>query len=155
MVLARNPQLRIRDRAPGDRQALEAMTLETHRRDGYPKYLPEDLGSFIIDTDALGARAAISDGQVVGHVALHRHGAPQAVELAVSATGLDEDSIAAIAPKTRLLRPGTREHRMCLPAGGHSREIGRPPNSGTGKRQSFVSELTYGNLLMVAPRSDG
>ncbi len=74
-----------------------AIALETHGRDGYPKYLPEDLGSFIIYGGALGAWVAISDGQVVGHVALHRHGAPQALELAVSATGLDEDSIAAIA----------------------------------------------------------
>jgi GNAT superfamily N-acetyltransferase len=86
----------IRERSPGDGEALEAIALETHRRDGYPKYLPKDLRSFIVRPEGLGAWVAVSDGQVVGHVALHPHGNPQVVDLAVSVTGLDKDDVAVV-----------------------------------------------------------
>jgi GNAT superfamily N-acetyltransferase len=86
----------IRERSCGDVEALEAVALETHRRDGYPKYLPKDLRSFIVDPDALGAWVAVRDGQVVGHVALHVHGAPEVVDMAVRVTGLEEDGVAVV-----------------------------------------------------------
>lgn len=95
--MGKDADVMIRDRSPGDREALQAIALETHRSDGYPKYLPEDLGSFIIHAGALGAWVAISNGHVVGHVALHLRSAQQVTDVAVSATGLDEDRIAMVA----------------------------------------------------------
>ena len=127
----------IRERSPGDGEALEAIALETHRRDGYPKYLPKDLRSFIFSPEALGAWVAVSDGQVLGHVALHPHGNPQVVDLAVSVTGLDKDDVAVVgrlfvAPSARrqgigraLLERAT-EAAVGLRAASGPRRRGRP-----------------------------
>ncbi len=87
----------IRDRSARDGAALERIARETHRLDGYPKYLPGDLRSFIVNADAIGAWVAASDRDVLGHVALHRHSAQQVMDVALSATGLDEDGIAVVA----------------------------------------------------------
>lgn len=98
----------IRDRAPSDGEALEAIALETHRLDGYPKYPPADLRSFIMNADALGAWVAASDNAVVGHVALHRSSAEQVMEVVVSATGMDMESVAVVA--RLLVAPTARRH---------------------------------------------
>lgn len=37
--------------------------METHLRDGYPRYLPDDLGAFIADGSALRAWVAELDGR--------------------------------------------------------------------------------------------
>jgi GNAT superfamily N-acetyltransferase len=73
------------------------IALETHHRDGYPKYLPADLRSFIVDTDALRAWVADRDGEILGHVALHGRAAPEVMEMALSATGLNEDQVIVLA----------------------------------------------------------
>jgi GNAT superfamily N-acetyltransferase len=90
-------QVIIRDRSPDDSQALEAIALETHRTDGYPKYPPEDMKSFIFVAGALGAWVAVDNDEVTGHVALHPRGSPQVVDMAASATGLDAGRIAVVA----------------------------------------------------------
>jgi predicted N-acetyltransferase YhbS len=87
----------IRDRRPDDGAALEAIALETHHRDGYPKYLPADLRSFIVENDALRAWVAQRDGEILGHVALHARAAPEVMEIVLSATGLDEDQVIVLA----------------------------------------------------------
>lgn len=55
----------IRRRAATDGAALEAMASETHRVDGYPKYLPGDLRGFIVNPDALAATGLPADGIAV------------------------------------------------------------------------------------------
>jgi ribosomal protein S18 acetylase RimI-like enzyme len=87
----------IRDRCAGDVGALEEIARETHLVDGYPKYLPGDLRSFIMSNDALGAWVAARDGEVLGHVAVHRSSAQEVMDVVVSATGLGEDGIAVVA----------------------------------------------------------
>lgn len=92
----------IRHRRAEDRPALEAIALRTHQLDGYPKYLPADVGAFIVDPGAIGAWVAVRGDQVVGeevlgHVALHGNSVPPVMEVAQSATGLDADSIAVVA----------------------------------------------------------
>ena len=111
----------IRRRSSADGAALEAMALAVHHLDGYPMYLPDDLRSFIVDEDALAAWVATTDGEVLGHIALHRSSAQQVMELVLSTTGMQEDSIAVVArllvaPDVRgrgigraLLEKGTRE----------------------------------------------
>lgn len=105
----------IRDRSPSDGPALEAIALATHQRDGYPKYLPGDLRSFIMDPAALRAWVADSDGDVEGHIALHRRSAPEVMRVALDATGLDEDHVVTIA--RLLVTPAARRRgtgRMLL-----------------------------------------
>lgn len=96
----------IRDRSTGDAEVLEAIALETHRHDGYPKYLPEDLRSFIMEPDALGGWVAVDAERVLGHAALHLHSAPPVMDVVMAATGLDEDRIAMVA--RLLVAPGAR-----------------------------------------------
>lgn len=87
----------IRERLPDDGTALEAIAMETHAFDGYPKYLPGDLRSFIVDPGALAAWVAEVDGLVVGHVALHPRSVPDVMSVALGATGLREDQVAVLA----------------------------------------------------------
>jgi len=87
----------IRERLPEDGAALEAIALDTHSHDGYPKYLPGDLMSFIVDPNALVAWVAEVDGAVVGHAALHPRSAPEVMNVALGATGLREDQVAVLA----------------------------------------------------------
>ena len=89
--------MRIRGRRPSDWETLEAIALETHRLDGYPKYLPTDLRSFIMDDDALGAWVALDDDRAIGHVALHPRSATEVMNVALSATGFGEDEVAMVA----------------------------------------------------------
>ncbi len=98
----------IRDRSPEDGAALEAIALETHRLDGYPKYLPGDMRSFIVDSDALGAWVAATGDELLGHVALHRNSVQEVMDVATSATGLEAERLAVIA--RLLVAPGAR-HR--------------------------------------------
>jgi len=91
-----------------DGEALEAIALETHRLDGYPVYLPEDMRSFIVNEDALGAWVAVDGNEVLGHVALHRGSAKEVMDVALSAAGVGEDRIAFVA---RLLVAPTDRRR--------------------------------------------
>jgi len=75
------------------------------RLDGYPPYLPGDLRTFIA-SPAICAWVADLDGEVVGHVALHRHSSPQVMALASAATGQPPDRLGvvarlAVSPKAR------------------------------------------------------
>lgn len=96
----------IRDRSTSDAPALEAIALETHHHDRYPKYLPDDLRSFILEPDALGGWVATDGDRVVGHAALHPRSAPPIMDVVLAATGLDEDRIAVVA--RLLVAPGAR-----------------------------------------------
>ena len=105
----------IRDRSPSDGPALEALALETHDHDGYPKYLPGDLRSFIMDASALSAWVAESDKQILGHVALHQRSAPEVMQAARTATGLEDEDMVMVA--RLLVAPAARRRgtgRMLL-----------------------------------------
>jgi GNAT superfamily N-acetyltransferase len=95
--IGQTPLVIIRDRSPSDAGALEAIAVETHKNDGYPKYLPQDLRSFIVDADAMAAWVAAANGALLGHVALHRRSAPEVMDVALSATGLLEEEVVFIA----------------------------------------------------------
>lgn len=75
------------------------------RRDGYPPYLPGDLRDFLA-SPAIGAWVADVDGEVVGHVGLHRDSSRPVMALATAATGRPADRLGvvarlAVAPKAR------------------------------------------------------
>ena len=63
--------MRIRPRAVEDLASCVELARVVHELDGYPVYLPTDLGSFLAPPDALGAWVAVREGVIIGHVALH------------------------------------------------------------------------------------
>jgi GNAT superfamily N-acetyltransferase len=87
----------IRDRTPADGEALEGIARLTHVQDGYPKYLPADLRTFLLDARAIGAWVVEDGGVVLGHVALHADTAPEVMEMARLATGLEDDRLVVLA----------------------------------------------------------
>ncbi len=65
--------------------------------DRYPPRGPIDLGSFLAPPQELAAWVAVHDDVVVGHVALHRTGAPVTVALAARHTHKQPDELAVVA----------------------------------------------------------
>lgn len=108
VTIGHTPSVNIRDRSHADGEALEAIAIETHALDGYPKYLPADMRAFVMEADALRAWVAEEDGEVIGHVALHLHSAPEVMNLARSATRLDDSRLVVLA--RLLVAPAARRH---------------------------------------------
>jgi GNAT superfamily N-acetyltransferase len=78
----------------------------THRVDGYPRYLPDDLASFLIDPSELAAWVAETGEDLVGHVALHSGTGDPAAEVAGPASGLEAHQLAVVA--RLMVRPDAR-----------------------------------------------
>lgn len=87
----------IRERRSEDREPLERLGAAVYRSDGYPRYLPETFGDFLVSADALGAWIATTDTGLVGHVALHPSSAPEVMAAARAATGLANHDLAVVA----------------------------------------------------------
>jgi [ribosomal protein S18]-alanine N-acetyltransferase len=60
----------IRERGDGDLEACVRLLREVHEQSGYPINWPADPARWLTPQAALGCWAALSDGQVVGHVVL-------------------------------------------------------------------------------------
>jgi GNAT superfamily N-acetyltransferase len=69
----------------------------THVLDGYPKYAPDNLGTFIHDSAEVAAWVAESEGRVVGHVAVHAAAGDPALPAARAVTGLTADQLLVVA----------------------------------------------------------
>jgi ribosomal protein S18 acetylase RimI-like enzyme len=89
--------LMIRDRCPSDGPALETIGLQAYRLDGYPKYLPDDMEKFLVGPEAIRAWVAELDGEVVGHVALHRRSSQEVMAKMEAVTGLTPENLAFVA----------------------------------------------------------
>jgi GNAT superfamily N-acetyltransferase len=87
----------IRPRRDGDLPACAGLAREVHAADGYPRYLPADLTTFLTDHDPYGCWVAELDGDVVGHVALTPASLPAVMELAASALSRPQDELAVVA----------------------------------------------------------
>jgi GNAT superfamily N-acetyltransferase len=68
-----------------------------HERDGYPAYLATDLRTFLSAPDALAAWVAEAEGQIIGHVALHRRTIPAAMSIAADALTCPADQLGVVA----------------------------------------------------------
>lgn len=95
----------VRGRSDDDLDRCVEIARAVRQLDGYPPYLPGDLRSFIVSS-AIGAWVAELDGEVVGHVALHRRSSPPVMALASAATGQPPGRLGvvarlAVAPETR------------------------------------------------------
>jgi len=98
----------VRDLGRQDLADLERLAEIIHHVDGYPIYLPADLRSFVISPDAHGAWVAVEDGDLLGHVALHRRSWEGVMDLGRRTTGLGDDGLAVVA---RLLVSPTARRR--------------------------------------------
>jgi ribosomal protein S18 acetylase RimI-like enzyme len=87
----------IRRRRNDDLDAAVHLAELVHELDGYPRYLPHDLRSFLTSKEALGSWVALQGTDLVGHVALHRKTSRQAMALAGRSTGLSAERLAVIA----------------------------------------------------------
>ncbi|HET9732277.1 MAG TPA: GNAT family N-acetyltransferase [Acidimicrobiales bacterium] len=87
----------VRDRRPEDLDALVRLAAEVHALDGYPIYLPTDLGAFVYSKDTIAGWVAEEADEIVGHVALHRRSWEGVMRLARDVTGLSESQLGVVA----------------------------------------------------------
>jgi GNAT superfamily N-acetyltransferase len=87
----------IRPRRDGDLAACKDLVREVHAADRYPRFLPEDLGSFLVPSSSYGSWIADRGGEVIGHVALLPHGVRSVLEMASNALGRPADHLAVVA----------------------------------------------------------
>jgi len=87
----------VRLRAGADLERCAELARAVHDADGYPRYLPGDLRSFIASPDAIAAWVAERDGAIVGHAALHRRSSQPVMQAACAALGVPADRLAVVA----------------------------------------------------------
>ena len=99
----------VRPRTDDDLDALERVAEAVQQLDGYPPYLPAGLRSFVAE-DAVAAWVVEVDGQVAGHVALHRRSSRPVMALATEATGRPPERLGVVA--RLLVRPDLRRRGL-------------------------------------------
>jgi GNAT superfamily N-acetyltransferase len=87
----------IRPRRTDDLAACADLVRDVHAADRYPRYLPDDIASFLAPSDPYGCWVAEQDGEVLGHVALVPRGLPATLEVAAGALGRPADQLAVVA----------------------------------------------------------
>jgi len=87
----------IRPRRDGDIAACAELLRQVHELDSYPRYLPGDPESFLIQPDAYGCWVAELDGTLVGHASLVKRTSDPAMRIASEALGRPEDELGVIA----------------------------------------------------------
>lgn len=85
-----------RPRHDSDIGACVDLVRDVHARDRYPRALPADVRSFLQAPGAYGSWVADRDGQVVGHITLHRRGVAAALEAASTALGRPAGQLAVV-----------------------------------------------------------
>lgn len=87
----------IRPRRDSDLTACADLVREVHAVDRYPRFLPDDLSSFLAIRGSYGTWVADRSGQVLGHIALSRGTVQSVMEIAGSALGRPASQLAAVA----------------------------------------------------------
>lgn len=86
----------IRPRTSADVPGCVALMDLTHAEDGYPRY-HHDWSVFLASPSKAAAWVAERDGEIVGHVAVHRSGDEPTFPLAQQATGRPPERLAVLA----------------------------------------------------------
>jgi GNAT superfamily N-acetyltransferase len=86
----------VRPRTDDDLDALQRVAEAVQEVDGYPPYLPGELRDFVTN-HAIAAWVVEVDGDVAGHVALHRHSSGPVMALAAEATGRPAEDLGVVA----------------------------------------------------------
>ena len=100
----------VRPRTDDDMDACVRMATIIHDLDGYPSRHPIDFREFLVSADAFAAWVAERDGQVVGHVALHRHSTPEVLAMASRALIRPVDRLGVVA--RLLVSPDVRRKKI-------------------------------------------
>jgi GNAT superfamily N-acetyltransferase len=87
----------VRPRTDLDVEQVVRIAEQVHVRDGYPKYLPDDLGRFVASSSALAAWVAEVDGEVRGQVALHPRTSDAVLTLASTTVNWPIDRLGVVA----------------------------------------------------------
>jgi GNAT superfamily N-acetyltransferase len=87
----------LRPRVDSDITACANLVREVHAADRYPRFLPDDLGSFLIQPGSYGSWVADRSEEIVGHVALVPRAAQPVMEIACNALGLPASRLAVVA----------------------------------------------------------
>jgi GNAT superfamily N-acetyltransferase len=88
----------VRPRLDEDLPNLGLLAEAVYRTDGYPIYRPADLvQDFLVSSDAIEGWVAESDGEVLGHVALHNSSWSGVMKEARESTGRADDQLAVVA----------------------------------------------------------
>jgi GNAT superfamily N-acetyltransferase len=103
----------VRRRTEADLDECARVAGVVRERDGYPVYLDSDLRTFLATSDAVAAWVAEDQGEVIGHVALHRHTLPAVMAIAAAASGVGTDQLGVVArllvdPEARARGAGRR-----------------------------------------------
>lgn len=96
-LLCKRSLVLVRIRIDSDLAKCVVIAEQVHLLDGYPVYLPTSLQRFIASPDAFGAWVAEEDGEVLGHVALHRRSSDAVLALAAEALNQPSDRVGVIA----------------------------------------------------------
>ncbi len=119
----------MRARVGADLPACRRLAEDVHAHDGYPVYVPEDLLSFIVTSDAMEAWVAVEDDEVVGHVVLRPGTFGAVVDLAMKGTGLPAEQLGVVA--RLLVSPNARRmgigRALLDAAAGHAADLGLRP----------------------------
>jgi len=89
--------VQIRLRAEADLDSCVRVAEAVRGIDRYPAYLTGSLHDFLASEDALAAWVAERDGEIVGHVALHRRSSDAVLALASACLGQPSDRLAVVA----------------------------------------------------------
>jgi GNAT superfamily N-acetyltransferase len=87
----------IRPRTADDLDELEQIARHVQTHDGYPGVAPRDMRRFLASSDALDAWVAECDGEVAGHVALHRSSLDVVMDRAATFLRTDRANLAVVA----------------------------------------------------------
>jgi len=87
----------IRPRRDSDIIACADLVREVHAVDRYPRFLPDDLSSFLVQPGSYGSWVADRSGEVVGHVALVPRTAQPVMQIASNVLGRPASEFAAVA----------------------------------------------------------
>jgi GNAT superfamily N-acetyltransferase len=87
----------VRIRTESDLAGCVRIAEQVRLLDGYPRYLPTDLGRFIASPEAFAAWVAEEQSGIVGHVALHRSTSDAVLALAGETLNQPRDRLGVIA----------------------------------------------------------
>ena len=100
-------RLVVRAREPRDLDKLAEIAAKVQDNDGYPGTHIRDLRAFLVSGDGLEGWVAELDGEVVGHVALHRSSLPVVMGRAREVLGAASDDELAVVARL-IVDPGMR-----------------------------------------------
>jgi predicted N-acetyltransferase YhbS len=86
----------IRDKTDADAGPCLDLLRRVHAVDNYPLILPADVSRFIAPPYEVRAWVAVQEGEVLGHVALHRASVDPTFEAAQRATGLPAERLVVL-----------------------------------------------------------